>query len=70
MTREEKDQEIWKPIVGYEEYEVSNKGRIKRLAIDCVYYIRQKLKRLDDVEEKKNEIKRLEKQLAELKRNK
>ena len=32
MTQEEKDQELWKPIIGYEEYEVSNKGRIKRLA--------------------------------------
>lgn len=41
----------------------------RRLAGDCVYYIRQKLKKLDDVEEKKNEIKRLKKQLAELKRS-
>ena len=41
----------------------------RRLAGDCEYYIRQKLKKLDDVEEKKNEIKRLEKQLAELKQS-
>ena len=30
MTQEDKEQ--WKPIQGYEEYEVSNHGRIKRLA--------------------------------------
>ena len=34
MTQEEKQLEIWKPIPNYEEYEVSNLGRVKRLAYD------------------------------------
>ena len=32
MTQEDKELEIWKPIPNYEEYEVSNYGRVKRLA--------------------------------------
>lgn len=32
MSKAEKDIEIWKPIQNYEEYMVSNKGRVKRLA--------------------------------------
>jgi len=32
MSKTEKDIEIWKPIQNYEEYMVSNKGRVKRLA--------------------------------------
>ncbi len=34
MTQEEKQLEVWKPIPNYEEYEVSNLGRVKRLAYD------------------------------------
>lgn len=32
MSKAEKDIEIWKSIQNYEEYMVSNKGRVKRLA--------------------------------------
>lgn len=32
MTQEDKQLEIWKPIPNYEEYEISNYGRVKRLA--------------------------------------
>lgn len=32
MTQEDKQLEIWKPIPNYEEYEISNLGRVKRLA--------------------------------------
>lgn len=34
MTQEDKQFEIWKPIPNYEEYEISNLGRVKRLAYD------------------------------------
>lgn len=34
MTQEDKELEIWRLIPGYEEYEVSNRGRVKRLAFD------------------------------------
>lgn len=34
MTQEEKQLEVWKSIPNYEEYEVSNLGRVKRLAYD------------------------------------
>jgi len=32
MVQEDKDQEIWVAIKGYEEYSVSNRGRVKRHA--------------------------------------
>ena len=64
-------------FTSYEDYNVvavkyvdeEDEDYYRRLAGDCEYYIRQKMKKLDDVENKKNEIKRLEKQLAELKRS-
>lgn len=34
MTQEDKEFEIWKSIPNYEEYEVSNLGRVKRLSYD------------------------------------
>lgn len=34
MTQEEKEFEIWRSIPGYEEYEISNRGRVKRLTYD------------------------------------
>lgn len=34
MIQKEKQLEVWKPIPNYEEYEVSNLGRVKRLAYD------------------------------------
>lgn len=64
-------------FTSYEDYNVvavkytdeEDEDYYRRLAGDCEYYIRHKMKKLDDVENKKNEIKRLEKQLAELKRS-
>lgn len=45
LSLENIEGEIWKPVIGYEGfYEVSNKGRIKRIA-DIIHIMKQRIQR-------------------------